>query len=346
MDVLRFGLLGCGVIGTTHARLITALAGRAELVAVADLEPSRANGLAERYGAAALENVQQLAARDDIDAISVCLPSGLHADAAVTALDAGKHVIVEKPIDISLAAADRLIAAEQRSGRTVTVISQRRFQPAPRQVHDAIVAGRLGRVTSGIAESTFWRSQEYYDSGGWRGTWEMDGGGALMNQGVHAVDLLIWMLGDPVEVTAHSGLLAHERIDVEDTVAATVRFAGGALGTITATTAAYPGRAVRLLVNGDRGLALIDREQLEYLHTVDGEPDGAGPGDPANQIDPAQTVLGVDAAHQAQYEDFLAAVRDGRPPSVTTADGRKALELVLGVYESARNGGTPVRLGG
>lgn len=341
---MRFGIVGCGVIGTTHARLISTLDGRARLVAVADIEEARAQKIADAHGAEVADGLAGLVARDDIDAISVCLPSGLHADAAKTALDAGKHVIVEKPIDITIAAADRLIAAEQRSGKTVTVISQRRFQPAQRLLHDAVTAGRLGRVTSGISESTFWRSQEYYDSGGWRGTWELDGGGALMNQGVHAVDLLVWMLGEPVEVSAHSAMLAHSRIEVEDTVSATVRFASGAIGTITATTAAYPGRTVRLMVNGDRGIGLIERERLEYLHTLDDEPPGSPVGDVTNQVDTAGFPLGTDEAHRAQYIDFLDAVRDGRPPSVTTADGRRALAVVLGVYESARNGGVPVRL--
>ncbi len=342
---MRFGLLGCGVIGTLHARLLESMAGSAELAAVVDSDPQRAKVIAERHKIDALSSIDELLTRDDIDAVSVCLPSGSHADAAVQALDAGKHVLIEKPIDITLAAADRVIEAEKRSGKTVTVISQRRFQPAPRRVHDAVVAGSLGRVTSGIVESTFWRSQEYYDSGGWRGTWSQDGGGALMNQGVHAVDLLIWMLGKPVEVTAFGDMLAHERIEVEDTVAATVRFESGAIGTITATTAAYPGRTVRLLVNGDRGLALIERERLEYLHTMDGEP--AGGADSANHVDVAEMeglTLDVDGAHLAQYRDFVDAVQNNRTPQVTTADGRRALGLVLGVYESVRRGGEPVRL--
>lgn len=343
---MRFGVLGCGVIGATHADIITSLSGTAELVAVADSDSGRARAFADKYGVAAAGDVQDLANRSDIDAISVCLPSGTHAAAAVAALDAGKHVVIEKPIDITLAAADRIIDAEKRSGRTVTVISQRRFQAAPRFVHDAISAGRLGRVTSGIAESTFWRSQAYYDSGGWRGTWELDGGGALMNQGVHAVDLLIWMLGEPVEVSAHAGTLAHERIEVEDTIGATVRFASGAIGTITATTAAYPGRTVRLLINGDRGLAMIERERLEYFHAVDGEDESAaGKGDTTNQVAESDEPTEINAAHRAQYVDFIEAVRDGRAPGVTTADGRRALALVLAVYDSARQGGAPVKLG-
>jgi predicted dehydrogenase len=286
-------------------------------------------------------------ARPDIDAVSICLPSGLHADAAITALKAGKHVIVEKPIDVSLAAADRLIDVEQETGLTVAVISQRRFQHAPAFLHQAVADGRLGRIVTGIAESAFWRSQEYYDSGGWRGTVELDGGGALMNQGIHVVDLLLWMLGEPVEVQAYSGLLAHERIDVEDTVAAAVRFRGGAIGSIVATTAAYPGRPVRLSVYGDRGSAVIENDDL-VAFTADGEPADQVSG--ARIVDEmlateASVTRSVADAHSDQYVDFIAAVRDGRPPAIGTQDARRALEVVLGVYESARTGG-PVAITG
>jgi len=343
---MRFAVIGAGVIGATHARLIASLTGRAELVAVVDADVARATAVAGEFGGEPLSALAAACARDDVDAVSICLPSGAHAEAAITALRAGKHVVVEKPVDVTLAATDRLIAAERATGRTVAVISQRRFQQAPAFVHEAVAAGRLGRITSGIAESTFWRPQAYYDSGGWRGTRAMDGGGALMNQGIHAVDLLIWMLGEPVEVQAYSGRLAHERIDVEDTVAATVRFAGGAIGSVFATTAAYPGLPVRLSVHGDRGSAVIEREEVSYFHAADAEQPGESPEH--NQAVPAGGPGGqasIDDAHRDQYADFIEAVEQGRPPLIGTRDGRRALELVLGVYESARTG-RPVTLGG
>jgi UDP-N-acetyl-2-amino-2-deoxyglucuronate dehydrogenase len=329
---MRFAVIGAGVIGATHAKLIASLPGRAELVAVVDADRSRAEAVSAESGGDPLADLADACARDDVDAVSICLPSGAHADAAVTAMRAGKHVIVEKPIDVTLEAADRIIAGERETGRTVGVISQRRFQPAPAFVHAAVEAGRLGRITSGIAESTFWRPQSYYDSGGWRGTRAMDGGGALMNQGIHVVDLLLWMLGEPAEVQAYAGRLAHDRIDVEDTVAATVRFASGAVGSIFATTAAYPGLPVRLSVHGDRGSATVTGEELSFFETEDNE----------TSFDLAGSV---DDAHRDQYADFIEAVEQGRPPRITTADGRRALELVLGVYESAATG-RPVALGG
>jgi UDP-N-acetyl-2-amino-2-deoxyglucuronate dehydrogenase len=337
---MRFGILGAGVIGTVHARLIAAIPDeQATLVAVADISETAARQLADAYGCLALRTAEDLAARDDVDVVSVCLPSGLHAKAAVAALEAGKHVIVEKPIDITLAAADEIIAAERRSGRTVTVISQRRFQPGFRFLREAATNGRLGRITLAMAESTFWRSQAYYDSDDWRGTLALDGGGALMNQGIHALDLVTWILGEPVEVSAYSATLAHERIEVEDTLIANIRFAGGALATLTTTTSTYPDRPVRLTVAGDIGTAVVADERLAYLDTradqVGELSDGAG-------ITEATTPGDIDDAHRAQYLDFIAAVRDHRPPLVTTGDGRRALALVLASYESARSGGKPV----
>ncbi|MFI9557914.1 Gfo/Idh/MocA family protein [Nonomuraea endophytica] len=328
---MRFGIVGSGVIGGLHARLIADMAGTAELVAVADNDLARARELADKHGCAALGSTQELYARDDVDAVVICLPSGLHADAAVPALKAGKHVVVEKPIDISLAAADRIIAAERESGKSVTVISQRRFEPSFRAVKAAVGGGELGRLTSGTAEVTLWRPQSYYDSGGWRGTWAMDGGGALMNQGVHVVDLLLALLGPAESVSAYSGLLAHENIEVEDTVVAAIRFANGALGRVFASTAAYGGASVRVSVHGDAGHAIVDNEVPTSFRV--GEEDRA-----ANS--PAR--LGPES-HRAQLTDFIAAAAEGRAPEVTSADGRAALALVLAVYESARNDGAPTR---
>ncbi len=324
---VRFGIVGCGVIGALHGRLIASMEGTAELAAVADTDRERATRLAAEHGVDAHGDPAELYGRDDIEAVVVCLPSGLHADAAVPALRAGKHVVIEKPIDITLEAADRIIAAERESGRTVTVISQRRFEPSFRQVGAAVAAGELGRLTSGTAEVTLWRPQSYYDSGGWRGTWALDGGGALMNQGVHVVDLMLALLGPAQEVSAYAGLLAHEGIEVEDTAAAVVRFAGGALGRLFATTAAHGGNSVRVSVHGDAGHAVVENEVITAFRV--GEDDRAEPEPPAR--------LGA-AAHRLQLEDFVAAVREGRAPEVTSADGRAALALVLAVYESARTG--------
>jgi len=330
---MRFGILGCGGIGGVHAKLIASMPDRAQIAAVADNSADAAKRLGDQYGVPAAADVAELCARPDVDAISICLPNGLHADAAVTALAAGKHVLIEKPIDITLAAADRIIAAEKASGLTVGVICQRRFQPPFAYVHELAAQGRLGRITSGIVATTYYRPQSYYDTGGWHGTWAVEGGGALITQGAHAVDLLLWTMGEPVRVSAFAGAPAHERIEVEDTIAANVVFAGGAVGTITATTSAYPGLGVRMQVSGDAGSVVVDDDELRYAQTSEGDQLAAsGATGPSS----------VDDAHAAQYRDFIDAVEQGRPPLVTTADGRRALALMLAAYQSVRENGQPV----
>ena len=347
----RFALIGCGVIGQTHAKSIAALGNRAQLVLTVDELADRAEKLAANYGAEHTTSVPEALARDDVDAVAVCTPSGLHADAAVAALDAGKHVVVEKPIDVTVEAALRVHAAEQRSGKTVTVISQHRFDPSSQLVHRAIGDGRLGRITSGVASIAWWRGQDYYDSGDWRGTWQLDGGGALMNQGIHTIDLLVWMLGEPVDVFAYTGCLAHRSIEVEDTAAVTIRFASGALGIVHGTTAAYPGLTARLQVHGDRGSAIIDNDALTYFHAADGAGQapsyGAdGDGNQAELVLPNNgpaVAAGSDPAalsdaHADQYRDFIEAITQRRAPLVTVAEASRTLAVIRAIYESARSG--------
>jgi UDP-N-acetyl-2-amino-2-deoxyglucuronate dehydrogenase len=352
---MRFAVIGAGVIGSLHAETIVQLPG-AELTAVVDVEPEAAGELAARYGTLALTDVDEALVRPDLEAVAVCTPSGLHADLVTRALAAGKHVVVEKPLDVSLEAAHRVAAAERASGRRVTVISQHRFDPASQIVFDAVRSGRLGRVTSGNAVISWWRSQAYYDSAGWRGTWALDGGGALMNQGIHTVDLLVWFLGEPLEVFAWAGRLAHDRIEVEDTAVATIRFAGGALGAIQATTAAYPGMNARVQLHGDRGSAVIDDDRLAYFHAAqDGETGPhLGSGSPHNQADRLleTTSSRIPAAagqqgtsHTAQYEDFVTSIANDRSPLVTVWEATRTLAVVIAVYESARTG-RPVTIAG
>ncbi|OLT14383.1 hypothetical protein BJF78_02525 [Pseudonocardia sp. CNS-139] len=351
------------MIGRVHAEVLAALPDTAVAVLV-DTDLAAAEKLAAHLGSAGFPvppvtaSLAAALARGDVDAAAVCVPSGLHADVSVAVLESGRHLVVEKPIDVSLAAAARIARAAEEAGTVASVISQHRFDPASVAVHEAVTAGRLGRVTSGVATVPWWRSQEYYDSGAWRGTWELDGGGAVMNQGVHTVDLLLWFLGRPVDVTAHTALLAHERIEVEDTVAAVVRFESGALATLHATTAAYPGLTVRIQVMGDRGSAVIDDDELVWFHSrelarsVAAGDAGAGavPDEPEDQSaavlrpDEEPTggpgTSGMFAGHRRQYEDVVAAIRTGAAPGVTVADATLALATVHAVYASARTGAT------
>lgn len=336
---IRIVIVGAGVIGTVHARLVGALGESAVLAAIVESDPERRAEAAARLGVPGHASAAEAYTAGGLDLAAICLPSGLHADAAIEALEAGLDVIIEKPIDIDLTAADRLIEAEQRTGRTVSVISQRRFQPAAAFLHTAVAAGRLGRVTSAVVESAFFRPQSYYESGDWRGTVAMDGGGALMNQGIHALDLMLWLLGEPVWVSARTGRLAHTGIEVEDVAGATIEFASGAIGVLLASTAAHPGRPVRLAVHGAAGSAVMEDDALASFTVLD-EDEPRAPDVPV----PPEGWTEVDLAHADQYRDVLGAITDRRPPAVTTADGRRALAVVLAVYESARTG-RPVPLG-
>jgi UDP-N-acetyl-2-amino-2-deoxyglucuronate dehydrogenase len=353
LDKVRFGILGCGVIGPHHARAIASLED-AELVAVADIVPELADKLAGEYGCSSHPGLGQMLSEAELDAVCVCTPSGMHAGDAIAALEAGKHVVIEKPLDVTLGAADRLLGVQRATGGKVAVVSQHRFDVATLAVHRAISTQQFGRLTTGSAEVRWWRSQSYYDSGGWRGTRELDGGGVLINQAIHSIDLLQWLMGPVVEVNAYTGLLAHERIEVEDTAVAMLKFESGALGTIVATTAAYPGLTARIAVHGDRGSAVIDDDELVYFHAAGvgqeansyggGENQservmeqyGGGSGGPGAGSDPGNLSM----AHRDQIADFALAVKDDREPSVNVEEGRKPLAIIAGIYESALTGGS------
>jgi UDP-N-acetyl-2-amino-2-deoxyglucuronate dehydrogenase len=346
MPVTRgFGIVGTGVIATIHADAIALLSKtglpNARLVAVTDVAAGAAAAFAAGHGCAAEPDLGALLARPDIEVVCVCVPSGLHAEIGIRAARAGKHLVVEKPIDVSLAAADRLIDAARAAGVALTVISQHRFDPGLVELRRLIDAGALGRLVLGEASTKWYRAQAYYDSAAWRGTYAMDGG-SLMNQGVHYVDLLRWCLGPPAGVTAVCTTQAHQ-IEVEDTSLAIVRFASGAVGTILSSTAAYPGFPQRLEITGTAGTVIVEDGQItrRALAADRGQapaeaPTEAGAGQAgAAAADPAALEV---ASHAAQLADLLAAVDSGGEPAVTGQDGRNALEIICAVYESSRSG--------
>jgi predicted dehydrogenase len=278
--------------------------------------------------------------------VSVCVPSGLHAEVGIQAARAGKHLVVEKPIDVSLAAADRLIEAADAAGVALTVISQHRFDPGLAELRRLLDAGALGRLLVGEASTKWFRSQAYYDSGPWRGTWDLDGG-SMMNQGIHYVDLLRWTMGPVAEVSAVYATLNHD-MEAEDTALAVLRFASGAVGTIASSTVVFPGFAQRLEVSGSGGTVVVedgvivrqdltdDAGKLGLRGTRLPRP-AAEPGAASNAAD-----LGV-SSHAAQIADLLAAADEGRAPYVTGRDGRDTVALIRAVYDSAREG-KPVTL--
>ncbi len=345
-----FGIVGTGVIAAMHADAIATLSG-ARLMAVTDVAAGAATTFAAARGCAAEPGLDALLARPDVDVVCVCVPSGLHAEVGVRAARAGKHLVVEKPIDVTLAAADRLIEAARAAGVALTVISQHRFDPGLIELKRLLGAGALGRLVLGEASTKWYRTQGYYDSAAWRGTWAMDGG-SLMNQGIHYVDLLRWCMGPVTEVTAVCATQAHQ-IEVEDTALAIIRFSSGAVGTILSSTAAFPGFPQRLEVTGTDGTLTIEDGRVVRralgarsggvssggVSSGGGLDSGAGPGAAA---DPAAIDV---ASHAAQIADLLAAIEGGREPAVDGEAGRDALEIVCAVYESARTGRT-VRLTG
>jgi UDP-N-acetyl-2-amino-2-deoxyglucuronate dehydrogenase len=339
-----FGIVGAGVISSTHAQAIASLPG-ARLVAVTDVETGRARSVAAAYGCTAEPDLDALLERADVEVVCVCVPSGLHADVGVRAAAAGKHLVVEKPLDVTLDAADRLIEAVRRAGVVMTVISQHRFDRGLLELRRLLDHGVLGRLVLGEASTKWYRSQAYYDSSAWRGTWALDGG-SLLNQGIHYADLLLWSMGPAVEVTAMLATQTHQ-IEAEDSALAVLRFASGALGTVVASTAVFPGFAQRLEISGTSGTVVIEDGEIIRC---DLSGDGAEAGQhgrvtadgraPSAAADPADLAI---ASHAAQISDLLDAIDGARAPLVTGEDGRAVLELACAIYESAREA-RPVRL--
>lgn len=331
----RFGIIGCGAISSVHAQAITSLH-NAELVAVADVAPEKAGKISSQFGGDAYEDYRRLIARGDIDIVNICVPSGIHGKAAIDTMKAGKHVIVEKPIDVNIETADEMIRVSGETGRKLAVVSQHRFDPSSVAVSQAVEQGRFGRLLLGNAYVKWHRTQAYYDSGEWRGTWALDGGGALINQSIHTIDLLQWIMGPVESIVAYAATLAHD-IEVEDVAAASVRFQNGAVGSIEGTTLAYPGLSARLEVYGENGSAIIDNDELVHWSFRDKHPEddtilGALKGADVSALTRTLTF----PSHARQFADMIAAVEEDRAPAVDGLEGRKALEIVLAVYEAVR----------
>ncbi|HYZ56712.1 MAG TPA: Gfo/Idh/MocA family oxidoreductase [Streptosporangiaceae bacterium] len=337
-----FGIIGCGVIAPTHAAALAGLP-NAHLVAVTDIVPGKAEAFAGEHGVAWEADLDALLTRPDIDAVSVCVPSGLHAEIGIRAALAGKHLVVEKPIDITVAAADRLLDAAASAGVLLTVISQHRFDPGVRRLRELVDQGRLGRLILGDAIVKWYRSQDYYDSGGWRGTWAVDGGGALMNQGVHYVDLLCWIMGTVDEVMALCATQAHT-IEVEDVALALLRFRSGAVGLLQASTATYPGLPERLEISGTGGSVIVEAGDIRLTELADEKGDVGAYGSKLRPSSPLAATAATDPAavasdaHRAQFADFLTALDSGGQPSVTGEEARASVAVIRAVYDSASSG--------
>ncbi len=343
---VRFGLIGAGNIAKVHAQAIADIAaasGDARLTAVLATTVARAKSLAQQHGAVAMTDADAFFARADVDVVAICTPSGTHADLGERAAAAGKHVIVEKPIDVSVEAGQRLIDACQRHGVQLGAIFQSRFLPAVTLIKRAIDNGRFGRLYLVDAYVKWYREPAYYQAARWRGTLALDGGGALINQAIHTVDLAQHFAGPAASVFGHTARLHHPGIEGEDTALAIVNYRSGAAGVIQATTSVSPGFSRRVELHGERGSVILDgneisvwqlqgqgaeEAELSRLRTL-AKDASDGASDP--------TKLDV-AGHRQQFEDFITAVRTSRAPAIGGRDALGALRIVRAVYESAASG--------
>lgn len=339
-----FAIVGCGMIAGFHLKALSEIES-ANVVAVVDAVPAALERFAAKHDlhCGLYASVAEAVKRPDVDIVIVSTPSGAHMESAVAAAEAGKHIVVEKPLEVTLERCDRIINACDRNGVKLCTIFPSRFGDANRTLKAAVDAGRFGRLTLGETTCKWWRSQEYYDQGGWRGTKALDGGGALMNQAIHNVDLLSWMMGPVTHVAGFTGLLAHQRIEVEDTAVACLRFASGALGVIQATTSVYPGLPKTIGIHGDHGTVVIEQDDvLRWEFTPETPEDqrvrerfAQKVGASGGSADPSAISH---VGHARQLGDFVEAIRTGRQPLVDGREGRKAVEIIHAIYRSAETG--------
>ena len=342
---LGFGIVGTGMIADYHAQAIAGIQG-AHLVGAVDVVPGRARAFAEKHHLAfASTNVDDLLARPDIAIVCITTPSGAHRDPALAAIRAGRHVVIEKPLEITVERVDEVLRAADAAGVKVAAIFQARFGTGARTVKAALDGGRFGRLVLCSAYVKWHRAADYYR--GWKGTLALDGGGAVMNQGIHAVDLLQWFAGLPAEVFAWKTRCVHTGIEAEDTACASLRFASGALGVIEVSTALWPGWSRRLEICGERGSVVLEDDRITCWQFREPRPEDAAilaarAGEDMGSGASAPDKINFHG-HQLQLQDLVEALREGRAPAVEGREARHAVALIRALYASAERG-TPVAL--
>ncbi len=320
----RFAIVGCGVISSVHVDGMMNT-DEAELAAVCDIVESSMSGYVEKYGVDAYTDYSEMLRRDDIDVICICTPSGIHPEQVIMAAEAGKHVICEKPIAIRLEDADRMIQACEDKGVLMAAVFPWRMSPVMQFVKQFIADGNLGKLSLCSAHIRPYRDQKYYDSAGWRGTWAMDGGGVLMNQGIHTVDLLQWIAGPVASLYGKADHILRN-IEVEDTAVSVLTFRNGAMGVIEASTTAYNTPDL-LVFHGEKGTIMISNGEIVNLKLIDRDME-------IPLFPPFHVIPG---GHRMQIKDMALAVQEGRQPVVPGVDGRHSLEIILGTYKSNNN---------
>ncbi|NLU10020.1 MAG: Gfo/Idh/MocA family oxidoreductase [Tepidanaerobacter acetatoxydans] len=324
MGDIGFGIVGCGTIADTHALAISHIKD-AQLIAVSSRNEDNAKQFSIKYECDYYTDYNDMLKRQDIDVINICVPSGLHAEIAIKAAEAGKHVIVDKPMEITIEKANRMIEVFQEKKLKLCVVFQRRYKNDIMIAKKIIDQGKLGRIFFGGCYIKWYRSQEYYDSSAWRGTWALDGGGVLMNQASHYIDLMQHFLGPVKEVYARSKTVNH-CIEVEDLAIVNLEYTSGALGVIEATTSAYPGLCSRIDIYGTNGRIVIENDDIIELYTKNKEAlfDKTQKQCPENPHVP----------FQRQFEQMMEAIRNDRDPEVNGNEGKKSLEIILAAYKS------------
>jgi predicted dehydrogenase len=332
---VSIGLLGAGNISETHARAAHAIAG-VEVVAVYGDNHTRAAALATSVGAAAYDDLERFLDHRPMEIVAIGSPSGLHAQQAIAAVRRGLHVLVEKPLDIAVERIDALIAEAESVGVRAGVFFQDRLRSDVLKIKALIDAGHLGTPVLASGRVKWYRPAEYYSQSRWRGTWALDGGGALMNQGIHTADLMLWLFGPVARVTARTATRVH-RIEVEDTMAAVLEFTNGALGVLETATSVYPGFARRLELTGSNGTVVLEDDRLVTVALKEQPVDMILTAAAATPSESTSSPTVSDAsAHQRVLEDFIHAIHSGRRPACDAVEGRRSVELVEAMYRSAR----------
>lgn len=341
---IRFGIIGCGKIGAVHAKSINNT-NSAKLVAVSDSNLKKVKIFSQKYEVEYYQDYKKLLERKDIDVVNICLPSGMHMQGCVDAAVAGKNILCEKPLDTTLDKIDHINEVVRKNKVKLGAVFQNRFQESSRRIKKALEDRKLGTVISASTYLKYYRSQAYYDTDDWRGTWELDGGGCLMNQGIHGIDLLQWFLGPVKSVYAITDTIAHKRIEVEDIAVAVIRFKNGALGVIEGSTSCFPGLPMVLQIYGTLGTItlrddkitdwqfinptkedldfskqIINQKQLEARHT-----------DSTNPVASLKIIY-----HEYHIKDMLRAINGDVAPEINGEEARKSVEIILAIYKSAR----------
>ncbi|WP_242985893.1 Gfo/Idh/MocA family protein [Oceanobacillus zhaokaii] len=323
MRQIQFGIIGAGILAPLHANAIYSNR-RANLAAIVDIDLQKANKLAKEYNIEKVFTDYEKMLLEPIDVVCLCVPSGMHAAIAVRCAEMGKHVLTEKPLDITFENMDEMIKACKNSGVKLGAVFQRRTLPHFLAAKNTLDSGAIGDLMMIQAYLKYFRSDEYYASAGWRGKWELDGGGALMNQGVHGIDLLQWIGGEIESVMAYTATLARKKIEVEDTAVAILKFKNGALGTIQGATSIFPEQETSIEINGDKGTLKVSDTNVEIWEAVNNE--NRKPSLPASDHD----------GHAIIINDMVDAVLDDREPMITGIEARKSVEIILAIYESAK----------